>query len=122
MLSLSCPQCNSMRIYKDGFRLLANGDSSQRWLCRDCAYRFSERKQLQENSERRLSKPSASFYGRRICDSSEESKNLAKIEQIPKTVLAGVTKQTADVKGKIVGFTFWSVSYTHLTLPTILLV
>ncbi|MGQ9507681.1 MAG: DUF7838 family putative zinc beta-ribbon protein, partial [Candidatus Bathycorpusculaceae bacterium] len=39
--SLCCPQCGSQRLYKDGIRYTLNGQS-QRWLCRDCNYRFTE--------------------------------------------------------------------------------
>jgi integrase len=39
---MECPQCNSDRLYKDGLRYLPNGDSVQRFLCRNCGYRFSE--------------------------------------------------------------------------------
>jgi transposase-like protein len=38
-----CPQCGSQRLYRDGLRYLADGTSVQRWLCRDCDYRFSEK-------------------------------------------------------------------------------
>jgi len=37
-----CPECNSNRLYKDGIRYLADGSSIQRWLCRNCGYRFSQ--------------------------------------------------------------------------------
>ena len=37
-----CPCCGSNRSYKDGLRNLANGDSVQRLLCRDCGRRFSQ--------------------------------------------------------------------------------
>ena len=36
-----CPQCGSKRLYKDGFRYLMDGSTIQRWLCRDCGFRFS---------------------------------------------------------------------------------
>jgi integrase/transposase-like protein len=48
-----CPLCLSNSIYKDGMRYLSNGATVQRWLCRDCNYRFSERnrnKPLQKSS------------------------------------------------------------------------
>lgn len=38
-----CPQCGSQRLYRDGLRRLSDGLEIQRWLCRDCGYRFSER-------------------------------------------------------------------------------
>jgi hypothetical protein len=37
-----CPQCGSKSLYKDGLRYLKDGDTVQRWLCRDCGYRFSD--------------------------------------------------------------------------------
>jgi len=39
---LHCPQCGSTLLYKDGYRYLADGSSVQRYLCRNCSYRFSE--------------------------------------------------------------------------------
>jgi integrase len=36
-----CPQCGSSRIYKAGLRYADQGPI-QRWLCRNCGYRFSE--------------------------------------------------------------------------------
>ncbi|MEM3360659.1 MAG: tyrosine-type recombinase/integrase [Candidatus Bathyarchaeia archaeon] len=38
---LCCPECSSKRLYKDGLRYLADGCTVQRYLCRDCGYRFS---------------------------------------------------------------------------------
>jgi DNA-directed RNA polymerase subunit RPC12/RpoP len=37
-----CPQCSSDRLYKDGLRYLSDGSTVQRYLCRNCGYRFSE--------------------------------------------------------------------------------
>ncbi|MGB9778909.1 MAG: IS1/IS1595 family N-terminal zinc-binding domain-containing protein, partial [Candidatus Bathyarchaeales archaeon] len=37
----ACPSCGSNRLYKDGLRYLSDGSSVQRWLCRNCGYRFS---------------------------------------------------------------------------------
>ncbi|MDI6848033.1 MAG: hypothetical protein QMD23_07935, partial [Candidatus Bathyarchaeia archaeon] len=39
---LPCPECGSERLYKDGLRYLKDGSTVQRWLCRDCGYRFSQ--------------------------------------------------------------------------------
>jgi len=36
-----CPECGSQRIWKDGVRYTNEGNI-QRWLCRNCGYRFSE--------------------------------------------------------------------------------
>ena len=37
-----CPQCGSNKLYKDGLRYLADGTTVQRWLCRECGYRFTD--------------------------------------------------------------------------------
>jgi integrase/predicted RNA-binding Zn-ribbon protein involved in translation (DUF1610 family) len=39
--SLSCPECGSAKIYKDGLRYTVNG-GVQRFLCRGCGFRFSD--------------------------------------------------------------------------------
>ena len=40
---LCCPECGSKLLYKDGLRYLSDGSTVQRWLCRNCGYRFSEK-------------------------------------------------------------------------------
>jgi integrase/recombinase XerD len=54
-LEKACPQCNSKRLYKDGLRY-TNSEAVQRFLCRDCGYRFSENsnKNHQIDRERQL--------------------------------------------------------------------
>lgn len=36
-----CPECGSVRTWKDGLRY-TNTKTIQRWLCRDCGFRFSQ--------------------------------------------------------------------------------
>lgn len=45
-----CPQCSSRLLFKDGLRYTSEG-SVQRFLCRECGYRFSEKsfKECQTN-------------------------------------------------------------------------
>lgn len=43
---LRCPECGSSKLYRDGMRYLSNGEAVQRWLCRVCCYRFSEKRLL----------------------------------------------------------------------------
>ena len=40
----TCPQCKSTKVCKDGMRYLTNGEVIQRWLCKNCGYRFSDSK------------------------------------------------------------------------------
>ena len=39
---LVCPECGSTQYFKDGLRYLSDGNAVQRYLCRQCGYRFSE--------------------------------------------------------------------------------
>lgn len=39
--SIRCPECGSAKVWKDGVRYTRHGEV-QRWLCRNCSYRFSE--------------------------------------------------------------------------------
>ncbi|MCL6578336.1 MAG: hypothetical protein K6T73_03000 [Candidatus Bathyarchaeota archaeon] len=39
---ISCPDCGSTKLYRDGLRYLSDGSSVQRWLCRNCGYRFTD--------------------------------------------------------------------------------
>jgi len=41
---IKCPQCTSRRVWKAGLRYLSTGKTLQRYLCRNCGYRFSEPK------------------------------------------------------------------------------
>lgn len=41
-MSAKCPQCGSDRLYRAGLRYLAGGGNVQRWLCRNCGFRFSK--------------------------------------------------------------------------------
>jgi len=51
-VSLKCPECDSEKLYRDGLRYGRDGAQRQRWLCRVCGYRFSEKiyKQSETNS------------------------------------------------------------------------
>ena len=42
----SCPECGSTRLFKDGKRKLSDGSKVQRYLCRDCGYRFTDPKMI----------------------------------------------------------------------------
>lgn len=98
--SLLCPQCGSTSLYRDGLRYLADGSSVQRWLCRTCAYRFSE-KPSQENSKWSINTQTALVSNCQICATNKEAKNLelaqktkicARDEKLPPNV-AGLVAQ-----------------------------
>ena len=101
-LSVLCPQCGSNRLYKDGLRYLSKENSVQRWLCRDCGYRFSE-KPLQKNPNWLLNSPIALHSKRQIGAIIEGAKNLETARQKTK-VCAGDAKLPPDAAGLVAQF------------------
>jgi integrase len=95
-----CPQCGSNRLYRDGLRYLADGAIVQRWLCRDCNYRFSE-KPPQTKQEWSINNPDALKSKRRIC--AKEAKNLTQATET-KTVAGELERLPQDAKGLIIKF------------------
>jgi integrase len=98
---VTCPQCSSIKPFRDGFRLLSNGIKVQRWLCRDCDYRFSEQTPANNPKNRRLNRSNPFHYSSQIC--ALEAKNLE--PQTETKTVAGETPQ--DIKGKIIEFSWW---------------
>lgn len=84
-----CPQCAKKNLYRDGLRQLRDGRKVQRWLCRDCGLRFSQRP-LQETSRRSLNTSCALPVKRQIC--AKEAKNLTSAAEL-KTVAGDVKKK-----------------------------
>jgi len=106
-ITIQCPQCGSNRLYKDGLRYTNGGTSVQRWLCRECYYRFSEKKPLQRNPNCHINTESAYLSKRQVCELlTEESKNLDTAANQETT--AGEVKTTsANAKGSIVQFAWY---------------
>ena len=68
---ISCPMCGSTRTWKDGLRYVGS-KPTQRYLCRECGYRFSQPKS---------NKPERRNLMRQVCVSEAEgTKNLAEVE------------------------------------------
>jgi integrase/predicted RNA-binding Zn-ribbon protein involved in translation (DUF1610 family) len=70
---LKCPECGSERLYRDGLRRLADGSQTQRWLCRECGFRFSERRLNSGGKD--LKSGSALNLNCRVCAQEIEAKN-----------------------------------------------
>ena len=129
--SIRCPQCGSERIYRDGFRILRDGASVQRWLCRDCGFRFScpdcnRSKTLQHVSTfdgHPLNRAAAYSRSRQVCDLlTEESKNLTEVEtrqeQAPRE---GTTQSIMEQKGKMAELA-WALKKANYAEETIMMV
>ncbi len=109
-----CPECGSKRIWKDGLRSTWQG-SVQRWICRDCGYRFSHLDHS-EGSEchqrihtktvyRPVDKPLVCRVGAAdgaVVNLAEMQGTRNEIAQRESTKL-----DQATVKGKIIEFAFW---------------
>ncbi|MGB9740850.1 MAG: tyrosine-type recombinase/integrase [Candidatus Bathyarchaeia archaeon] len=107
-LAPKCPECGSTRLYKDGFRYLADATPIQRYLCRSCGYRFSD------PAKRQILKTRLGHnITCQVCGEESSPKNLASRKAV--TVLAevngkttsgqaGATEQTAQQKGKIIEY------------------
>ncbi len=94
--SRECPSCHSKRIWKDGIRENKKVPEVQRYICRDCGYRFSDSSSLSTQSNHR--------GGCQVCAVLTEAKNLTTVEPL-KNGLAGATKRRA--KGSIIEHGFW---------------
>ena len=102
---LKCPECGSTWLYKDGLRYLSDGTTVQRWLCRKCSYRFSEKRPLQKNRDWQINTASALFSSRQVCELlAEESKNLAEVNARQETAQREGTTQITENTGRIVEY------------------
>ena len=98
--SLQCPECGSARIWKAGLRSTNFGEV-QRYLCRDCGYRFSD-PEFSRKNHIRVNEQSVSCQ---ICVThTKGTKNLVKVE--PRTEAA---LRESNTKGQIISFAW------HLT-------
>ncbi|MEM2254803.1 MAG: tyrosine-type recombinase/integrase [Candidatus Bathyarchaeia archaeon] len=113
---LFCPECSSKRLYKDGLRYLADGSAVQRYLCRDCGYRFSwpRAERLRQHGGKNLKSEHGLTFNR--CS----SRALALLERSVERAMneqkengqwaAGATGQTLDgakIKEIIINFVWW---------------
>ena len=103
-----CPNCGSSDFWKDGLRYLPDGDSVQRFLCKKCGFRFSERQNSNSLSDNRGK--------RRICAILQEAKNLTTTAE---TKAVGESpKQQQDAKGLILEYA-WLLKKRGLAEKTI---
>ena len=105
-----CPQCGSKKVWRDGLRSPMFGNPIQRWLCRDCGFRFSDPDDLQKAKEavetvemietESLKSRNAIVNANQICVT--ETKNLEAEQQ---TII--VPRRNEENRGKIVEHAFW---------------
>ncbi len=92
-----CPQCHSERIWRDGLRYI-DEIPVQRWLCRDCGYRFSNSEPVQIVHRQVLNYPAGSFSTCQVCDcEAEASKNLEEEIITRQKTAAGATNPSSSL-------------------------
>jgi len=104
-----CPQCGSKRLYKDGLRYLADGTPVQRYLCRNCGYRFTLR---HKNSKTQRYKERFGAH--------QKVKLLVEVERQIERRAAGATEQTSEKTVKNLLFNFaWYMKKQGYSMETI---
>lgn len=106
VVPLACPECQSEKLYKAGLRYTVDGQV-QRWLCRVCGYRFSEKN---------ISSESANKGNRQVCV-LKKAKNLDTATE-NKTVAGDMGKTATENRGKIVEYSFYMLKqgYAEATI------
>ncbi len=122
----TCPLCGSSKTWKDGIRRTNDGDI-QRYLCRECGYRFSktswnrskEPERVQRVHREPLNRFSSLLSNRQICASQTRgAKNLVKVETRTENRLAGATQ--TDTKSLLFNYAWWmkKQGYAPSTITT----
>jgi ribosomal protein L37AE/L43A len=122
-----CPKCSSKKVWSNGVRYPMFGDRIQRWLCRECGTRFSDREDLKaakktvetvEMIETQSLKSKDNINSTcQICDEemskfsvnpTRETKNLVtELFQGKLKVPQKNTYDLKDLKGAVVNFVFY---------------
>ncbi|MCL6579838.1 MAG: tyrosine-type recombinase/integrase [Candidatus Bathyarchaeota archaeon] len=114
--TLKCPQCSSEKLYRDGLRYLADGSNVQRWLCRNCGYRFTKKscnssgafQPLSRIQTQSLKTNFAILSKRQVCDClTEASKNLTEVARQETAQREGTTTNQHEAKDKILQYAWW---------------
>jgi rubredoxin len=106
-LTLKCPECGLERLFRDGLRWQADGSAAQRWLCRECGYRFSE-KRLGKPGGKDLKSGSALNLNCRVSAPEGGAKNSARTVRVLMEEKADAEKRAAGATaGSILEFLWW---------------
>jgi len=113
--ALTCPECGSPRVWKDGIRETDVGPV-QRYLCRDCGYRFSLEKgrgqwekPLQKTSKQSLNNGIGLYSNRQVCVAlARGAKNLAEVQaRQDKPTREGTKPDIENIKGLMAQYMAW---------------
>jgi integrase/DNA-directed RNA polymerase subunit RPC12/RpoP len=131
---IKCPECNSLRIWKDGLRYVKSETGTiavQRYICRSCGRRFSETDPVPTKPRKRKSSPkrekNADPFGSylklntsdykvngltstcQVCVSEAQgAKNLVKVKtRQEKAQREGTKKSKSEIKGKLLEYSWY---------------
>jgi hypothetical protein len=112
-----CPQCGSQKTWKDGVRKTNYGDV-QRYLCRDCGFRFSENGFAKDFCT--ASSLGSSCRIGAVPKAHGQVINLAAIEPLKEGPAGATTTNAADLKGKLVEYLWYmkKQGYAETTVQT----
>jgi predicted RNA-binding Zn-ribbon protein involved in translation (DUF1610 family) len=112
-----CSECGSQKIWKDGARPTNFGEV-QRYICRNCGFRFSERSSAK--SFNMTSGKSSSCQIGADPFAHGQVINLAAIEPLKEGPAGATTLTNADLKGKIVQYLWYmkKQGYAETTTQT----
>ena len=117
---IKCPECDSLKTWKDGFRY-TNLGPIQRYICRNCAYRFSDPnfqhafngsdmfQHVQNVLTKKLKRHAALPNPRQVCEAlTRGTKNLTEVEtRQEKPMREGTKPDPATMKGLLVQYIFY---------------
>ena len=108
-----CPTCGSKRLFRDGWRKLADGSRVQRYICRDCGHRFTDpsyrRGKTHETSGLNRSNGYVKDEGHEDLVDGSETGTVALMEKPLLSVKgpAGGTENTEQGENLLTGFALW---------------
>jgi len=116
---IKCPECGSQKIWKDGLRH-TNLGTVQRYICRNCAYRFSDPdfqhafngsdmfQHVQNVLTKKLKRHADIPNLRQVCVAlTEGTKNLATSETRQEKAAGATKPDTEAIKGLLVKYIYW---------------
>ena len=117
-----CPKCRNQKVWRDGIRYQMFGGKIQRWLCKECGFRFSDPNDVKKAVEavetvemietNSLKSKEGKVAIRRIC--VMETKNLVAEQQLA----ALPQRSEVDLKSAIVAFA-WQLKKENMDEETI---
>jgi len=116
-----CPECLSIMVYRDGWRQTTE-DQVQRFLCRHCGHRFSEKKPPQKPPRRYIYSSIGSQSISQVCELlTEDSKNLAEITRQEPASREGTKQNALEQKSRMAELA-WALKKANYADETIRMV